>query len=87
MIWNVSAEAIAFIIVLIISVYSRRSHAVPSRKNMLFRLCLITTIGAIGTNLASTLMIAYAPAALLPLTYVVTAVYFVLTPLLGTVYF
>ncbi|WP_158544694.1 GGDEF domain-containing phosphodiesterase [Eggerthella sinensis] len=87
MIWNVSAEAIAFIIVLIISVYSRRSHAVPSRKNMLFRLCLITTIGAIGTNLASTLMIAYAPATLLPLTYIVTAVYFVLTPLLGTVYF
>lgn len=87
MAWNVSAEMIAFIIVLIISVYSRKSHAVPSRKNLLFRLCLITTLGAIGTNLASTLMIAYAPAELLPLTWLVTAVYFVLTPLLGTVYF
>lgn len=87
MAWNVSAEMIAFIIVLIISVYSRKSHAVPSRKNLLFRLCLVTTLGAIGTNLASTLMIAYAPVELLPLTWLVTAVYFVLTPLLGTVYF
>lgn len=87
MIWNVSAEVIAFIIVLIISVYSRKSHAVPSHKNLLFRLCLVTTIGAIGTNLASTLMIAYAPVELLPLTWFVTGVYFVLTPLLGTVYF
>lgn len=87
MAWNVSAEVIAFIIVLIISVYSRKSHAVPSRKNLLFRLCLATTLGAIGTNLASTLMIAYAPVELLPLTWIVTGVYFVLTPLLGTVYF
>lgn len=87
MVWNVSAEVIAFIIVLIISVYSRKSHAVPSHKNLLFRFCLVTTLGAIGTNLASTLMIAYAPADLLPLTWLVTAVYFVLTPLLGTVYF
>lgn len=87
MVWNVSAEVIAFIIVLIISVYSRKSHAIPSRKNLLFRLCLVTTIGAIGTNLASTLMIAYAPAGLLQLTWFVTGIYFVLTPLLGTVYF
>lgn len=87
MVWNVSAEVIAFIIVLIISVYSRQSHAVPSHKNLLFRFCLVTTLGAIGTNLASTLMIAYAPVELLPLTWLVTAVYFVLTPLLGTVYF
>ncbi len=53
--WNVSAEVIAFIIVLVISVYSRQSHAVPSLKNRVFRLCLATTLGAIGTNLASTL--------------------------------
>lgn len=85
--WNVSAEAIAFIIVLIISVYSRQSHAVPSLKNRVFRLCLATTLGAIGTNLASTLMITYAPMELLPLTYIVTLCYFILTPLLGTVYF
>ena len=85
--WNVSAEVIAFIIVLIISVYSGRSRTVPSRKNRLFYLCLATTLGAIGTNLSSTLMIAYAPVELLPLTWLVTLVYFVLTPLLGTVYF
>ena len=72
---------------LVISVYSRQSHAVPSPKNRVFRLCLATTLGAIGTNLASTLMIAYAPLELLPLTYLVTLCYFVLTPLLGTVYF
>ncbi|WP_172623495.1 putative bifunctional diguanylate cyclase/phosphodiesterase [Arabiibacter massiliensis] len=85
--WNVSAEVIAFIIVCIIMVYSRKSHAVPSRKNRLFRICLVTTICAIGANLASTLMIAYAPAQLVPLTWVVTWVYFVLTPLLGAAYF
>ncbi|RDB63710.1 hypothetical protein C1878_02625 [Gordonibacter sp. 28C] len=85
--WNVSAEVIAFIIVLIISVYSRKSHAVPSLKNRVFRLCLTTTLGAIGTNLASTLMIAYAPSELLPLTYFVTLLYFALTPLLGAAYF
>lgn len=87
MAWNVSAEAISFIIVFIISVYSRRSHAVPSLKNRLFGLCMATTLGAIGTNLASTLLIAYAPVELLPLTWFVTWVYFILTPLLGTAYF
>lgn len=87
MVWNVSAEVIAFIIVLIISVYSRKSHAVPSRKNRLFRICLATTLGAIGTNLASTLLIAYGTPALIPLTWLVTCVYFILTPLMGTVYF
>ncbi len=45
-------DVIAFIIVLVISVYSRQSHAVPSPKNRVFRLCLATTLGAIGTNLA-----------------------------------
>ena len=85
--WNVSAETLAFIIVLIISVYSRRSQAVPSHKNLMFRACLATTLGAIGTNLASTLMITYAPIEIQPLTWFITMCYFVLTPLLGTVYF
>lgn len=85
--WNVSAEAIAFIIVLIISVYSGKSHAVPSTKNRIFKFCLITTLGAIGANLASTLMIAYAPPEIAFLTWLVTLLYFILTPLLGTVYF
>lgn len=87
MVWNVSAEAIAFIIVLIISVYSRRSNAVPSSKNRLFQICLAVTLGAIGTNLASTLLIAYGTPPLIPLTWLVTCIYFVLTPLMGTVYF
>lgn len=85
--WNLSAEVIAFIIVLVIAVYSYKSHAVPSNKNRVFRLCLATTLGAIGTNLASTIMIAFAPAELLPLTWLITMLYFILTPLLGTVYF
>ncbi len=85
--WNISAEVIAFIIVLIISVYSRKSHAVPSYKNRVFQLCLVTTLGAIGTNLASTLMISYAPKEILGLTWLVTMLYFVLTPLLGTAYY
>lgn len=87
MAWNVSAEVIAFIIVLIISVYSRKSQAVPSHKNRLFHLCLITTLCAIGTNLASTLLIAFAPADLIPLTWIVTTAYFILTPMLGAAYF
>lgn len=85
--WNLSAEVIAFIIVLVIVVYSYKSHAVPSNKNQVFRLCLATTLGAIGTNLASTIMIAFAPTYLLPLTWLITMIYFILTPLLGTVYF
>lgn len=87
MIWNVSAEVIAFIIVLIISVYSGTGQAVPSNKNRLFRVCLITTLGAIGTNLASTLLIAYGSSTLIPLTWLITSIYFILTPLMGTVYF
>ncbi|MEG0790262.1 MAG: hypothetical protein RSG23_01410 [Gordonibacter sp.] len=84
--WHLSTEVIAFIIVFIITVHSYRSHAVLSNKNRVFRLRLVTTLGAIGTNLASTIMIAHAPTDLLPLTWLITMLYFVLTPLLGTVY-
>lgn len=85
--WNISAEVIAFIIVLIISVYSGKSHTLPSTKNRVFRVCLVTTLGAIGSNLASTIMIAYAPLELAPATWFVTMLYFILTPLLGTAYY
>lgn len=87
MTWNTLPEIIALIIVLIILVYSRKSHGVPSPKNRLFRACLAMNIATSVASLSSSYLIMFAPLELSALTWLATAIHFALTPLLAATYF
>lgn len=87
MTWNFTAECIAFVIACIILAYSRKSYLTPSLKNRIFQACLIITVAAIGLNIASTLLIENRAVELIGLTWLVTTLYFVATPLISTAYY
>lgn len=87
MTWNFTAECIAFIIACIILAYSRKSYLTPSLKNRIFQACLAITVSAIALNIASTLLIQNETAELIGITWLVTMLYFVATPLISTAYF
>ena len=87
MTWNFTAECIAFVIACIILAYSRKSYLTPSLKNRIFQACLIITVSAIGLNIASTLLIANGTVEVVGITWIVTTLYFVATPLISTAYY
>ena len=85
--WNIVAECISEINLIIIWFYSRKSNLVPSLRNRLFQFCFFVTFCAMSFNIASTVMIAYPEKFPCFLTWLVTTVYFVATPLMGMAYF
>lgn len=85
--WNFTAEIIAFTIACIILAYSRRSDLTPSLKNRIFQACLIITVLAIGLNISSSLLIESNASGTISITWVVTTLYFVFTPLISAAYF
>lgn len=85
--WNIAAECISIINIIIIWFYSRKSNLVPSLKNWLFQLCFLVTFCAMVFNVLSTVMLAYPQHSPPFLTWLVTTVYFVATPLMGMAYF
>lgn len=85
--WNISAEAISLVILGIIWVYSRKGSHLPTLKNRVFQSCLVVTFSAILTNILSTVMIIHYEQFPIWLTWLVTMVYFILTPLMGLAYF
>lgn len=87
MTWNIAPEAISLVILAIIWVYSRNGSFLPTLKNRIFQWCLVVTFGAMLTNILSTIMIFYGDTFPLWLTWTVTMIYFVLTPLMGLAYF
>ncbi|MEG0366731.1 MAG: EAL domain-containing protein [Coprobacillus sp.] len=84
--WNIAAECISLVILGIIWVYSRKSFLTPSLKNRLFETCLFISFLAMSTNIASTVMITYLDLFPLWLTWIITIIYFIFTPLMGLVY-
>lgn len=85
--WNIAAESISIIILVIIWFYSRKGNLVPSLKNRMFHMCFMVTFCAMSFNVLSTVMLAhpeYFPAIL---SWAVTDIYFVATPLMGMAYF
>lgn len=87
MYWNIAAECISIVNLAIIWFYSRRSNLVPSLKNWLFQLCFFVTGCAIGFNILSTVMISHPEHIPGVLTWAVTTVYFIATPLMGMGYY
>ena len=85
--WNIAAEAISFVMLGIIWVYSRKGSHLPTLKNRIFQGCLLVTAGAILTNILSTIMIYRLDEFPMWMTWSVTMVYYVLTPLMGFAYF
>ena len=81
--WNIAAEATSLVILGIIWTYSRKGSNLPSLKNRVFQGCLIVTFGAIFTNILSTIMIYNYCAIPIWMTWTVTMIYFILTPLMG----
>lgn len=87
MYWNIAAECISIVNLAIIWFYSRKSNEVPSLKNRLFQSCFFVTFCAMTFNVLSTVMLAYPENIPVFLTWIVTAVYFAVTPLMGMEYF
>lgn len=85
--WNIAPECISTVFLCIIWVYSRKGNLVPNVKNRLFQASLFTTFCAMTTNILSTILIHWLSPSTLVLTWVVTLVYYVATPLMGLVYF
>lgn len=85
--WNIAPESISLVILTIIWVYSRKGSHIPTLKNRMFQGCLMVTFSAMLTNIVSTSMIYHYEVIPLWMTWLVTTIYFVLTPLMGLVYF
>lgn len=85
--WNIVPEIISLFFCGIIWGYSRRGSHLPSLKNRTFQGCLMVTLGAMLSNILSTAMIYYLHQFPLEITWLVTTIYFVLTPLMGLFYF
>lgn len=85
--WNIAPETISLVILGIIWVYSRKGSHIPSLKNRMFQGCLTVTFAAMTSNILSTFMLYdYIPVPVW-LTWSVTMIYFILTPLMGLVYY
>lgn len=85
--WNFAPECISAVILCIIWIYSAKARPIPTLKNRLFQGCFLVTFCAMLFNILSTVMIYNLNGALVSLTWAVTTIYFVATPLMGTVYF
>lgn len=85
--WNIAAECISVIILLIIWFYSRQSGLVPSLKNKLFQMCFFITFCAMSFNILSTILLDFPEYAPGLLSWIVTSVYFLATPMMGMAYF
>ena len=85
--WNITGEMVSLIMLGIIWVYARRGSHLPSLKNKIFHSCLLVTFGAVLTNLLSTAMVSQYDNFPMCLTWIVTTIYFILTPLMGFTYY
>lgn len=85
--WNIAAECISLVMLGIIWIYARKGSHLPSLKNRIFQWCVMVTFSAIFTNILSTVMIYRYEEIPMWMTWAVTMVYFVLTPLMGLAYF
>lgn len=85
--WNTISEYCALLILLIIWTYEKKGSTIPSLKNIIFRCCLIVTFLSILSNIGSTIMISQYQLYPQFLTYIVTTIYFITTPIMGLFYF
>lgn len=85
--WNVAAECISVVFLIIIWSYARKGDLLPSLKNRLFQCCFLSTFCAMFSNILSTAFLAFPQHVPYQLSWAVTIVYFIATPLMGMAYF
>lgn len=85
--WDIASEFNSLIILVIIWIYSRRGSNLPITKNKMFQVCLGFTFIGILSNIVSTVMIYHYQVIPISLTWIVTTIYFVFTPLMGVIYY
>ena len=83
MTWNIAPESISLVMLGIILIYSRKGSHLPTLKNRMFQGCLFVTFCAMLTNILSTVMIYFYQIIPLWMTWLITTLYFILTPLMG----
>lgn len=87
MTWNIVPECISVVFLCIIWIYSRKGNLIPNIKNKLFQISFLTTFLSITTNVLSTILIYSLYENTVLITWIVTSIYFIATPLMGLVYF
>lgn len=85
--WNIISEYCALLILMIIWTYEKKGSNIPNLKNIIFRCCLIVTFLSILTNIVSTIMINQYQLYPLALIWIITTIYFIITPIMGLIYF
>lgn len=85
--WNIAPECVSLVIIGIIWIYSRRGSQLPTLRNKMFHVCLAITFFAMLSNIISTFLITHYLSVPLFMTWGITTVYFILTPLMGAAYF
>ena len=85
--WNIAPETISLVILGIIWVYARKGSHLPSLKNRMFQECLTVTFAAMLSNILSTFMLSGYILVPVWVTWAITTIYFILTPLMGMVYY
>lgn len=76
----------SIVILGIIWTYSRKSNLTPSLKNQMFQVCFLVTFIAMATNVISTILLLNYQAFPLWITWIITTIYFIFTPLMALVY-
>lgn len=85
--WNIAPECVSVVILGIIWMYSRRGSVLPTLRDQLFQVCFLVTFCAMTSNILSTVMIMHYETVPLLLTWLVTMIYYLLTPMMGMIYF
>lgn len=84
--WNIAAECMSVVTLIIIWTYSFKSNLIPSLKNKLFKACLFVTFLGMISNILSTVMIFNYQIIPLWMIWLVTTLYFIFTPLMSLFY-
>lgn len=85
--WTLAAEIVSLIVLSIIIINAQGAFSLPTLQNRIFKSCLMVTFLSISTNLLSTMLISWLTPGNVLLANLVTTLYFLFTPCMGTVYF
>lgn len=85
--WNIAAECVSLGTLVIVWAYSKGESNLPTLKNSLFQGCFLVTFCAMVLNISATLLLSYYMIVPLWFTWFVNTMYFLITPLMGFVYY
>lgn len=84
--WNIAAEIIAALIVVVIFINSRYAHSMPSPRERLFRLILLYSFFSFAINIITIITIEYYYYFSRTFIYIANSAYFIFYPLITTLF-